>query len=72
MSLKKNVIMARMVKLSDDTSAFDLEFWDRVGVQGRFAAAWQMVCDLYKLNPKKYGRQQRLQRSVAVLKPRKS
>lgn len=67
---KAQVVMARLVPLNKCDGLFDLEFWRRVGVQGRFAAAWQMVCDLYKWNPR-YEKQQGLQRTVAVLKPRK-
>lgn len=56
--------------LEDDSSDFDFKFWKKVGPAGKFAAAWQMVCDLYKWNPVKYEKQRGLQRSVAVFKRR--
>lgn len=63
--------MERMSKSFEETRDFDLIFWKRVGVQGLFAAAWQMVEDLYKFG-NRHGRQQRLQRSIAVLKSREA
>lgn len=51
--------------------SFDLEFWQEVGADGRFEAAWQMVQDAYRikgLNPVEL----RLQRSVQNIKRRKS
>lgn len=49
---------------------FDLEFWAKVGAEGRFEAAWDMVCDLNRWKGKNAS-QPRLQRSVASLKQRK-
>lgn len=67
---RKMVLMARVIKLKDDDRSFDLEFWRRVGAAGRFEAAWDMFvnCPFGKLN----ANQQRLKRSVAVLKRRGS
>jgi hypothetical protein len=40
---KAKVRMARLVKLKDADRSFDIAFWRRVGAEGRFVAAWQMV-----------------------------
>lgn len=41
--MKKKVIMARKVKKSELDRSFDLEFWEKLGAEKRFAAAWQMA-----------------------------
>lgn len=69
MTHKKKVVMGRLVQLKDVDRSFDLEFWRRIGVRGKFEAAWGMVCDLCNWN-KKYEPQQRLRRTVATLKLR--
>jgi len=56
--------MARLVRLRDADRSFDLEFWRRVGAEGRFAAAWQMVKEVAVIRGGD-GHQPRLQRSVA-------
>jgi hypothetical protein len=40
-----------------------LLFWKRVGAEGRFAAAWQMVSEVNAIKGKEIG-ESRLQRSV--------
>ena len=71
-SSTKRLIMAQCVKLgSPEEQSFDLRFWKRAGVQARFEAAWDMVQEVSNWN-KKYVRQQRLRRSVSMLKQRKS
>jgi hypothetical protein len=32
--------MARLVKASEMDRSFDLLFWEKVGAEGRFSAAW--------------------------------
>ena len=61
--------MSRLVRLKNADDRFDLSFWKKVGAEGRFDAAWQMVCDLTKIRPR-YGTQQRLRRTVSSLKHR--
>lgn len=68
---KQPVKMSRLVKLKDQDRSFDLEFWERVGAQGRFEAAWDMVLDLVNWN-KDYGNQQRLRRTDTSLQRRRS
>lgn len=58
--------MCKITTLKKANRDFDLIFWKRVGVDGKFAALWQMVLDYREL--KNYGDQPRLQRSVASLK----
>jgi hypothetical protein len=55
--------MARLVKAKDMDRSFDLLFWKRVGAEGRFAAAWQMVSEVNAIKGKEIG-ESRLQRSV--------
>lgn len=55
--------MSRMVKLQDADRSFDLEFWRKVGPEGRFSAAWEMIRE-YRLIKGKNGYQPRLRRSV--------
>jgi len=43
MSKRKPVKMVRVAKLKDVDRSFDLEFWDRVGPEGRFKATCEMV-----------------------------
>lgn len=68
---KRRVVMVQMVPMEQATRAFDIRFWGRVGAHGRFAAAWDMVCDLRKWRGLR-GCQPRLRRSIAILKPRES
>ena len=70
MSAKK-VIMSKLVLLNNMDRSFDLEFWDKVGVQGRFQALWQMVLEAEAIKGKN-AEQSRLQRSVQNIKRRKS
>ena len=69
MSRAKKVVMSRLVPLARMNSSFDIQFWQKVAPQVRFAAAWEMVQELPHWNPR-YDYQQRLQRSVASLKRR--
>jgi hypothetical protein len=59
--------MARLVKAKDMDRSFDLLFWKRVGAEGRFAAAWQMVLEVNAIKGKDIG-ESRLQRSVQNIK----
>ena len=70
MSAKK-VIKSKLVSLNKMDRSFDLEFWDKVGVQGRFQALWQMVLEAEAIKGKN-AEQSRLQRSVQNIKRRKS
>ena len=70
MSAKK-VIMSKLVSLNKMDRSFDLEFWDKVGVQGRFQALWQMVLEAEAIKGKN-AEPSRLQRSVQNIKRRKS
>jgi hypothetical protein len=55
--------MVRLVKVKDMDRSFDLLFWKRVGAEGRFAAAWQMVSEVNAIKGKEIG-ESRLQRFV--------
>ena len=44
---KPRVIMSRVVRCKQhDDRSFDIEFWQKVGDAGRFAAAWQMIREI--------------------------
>jgi hypothetical protein len=58
---KKPVVMVRKLRLGEDGQDFDLEFWDRMGAEARFAAAWDAVSDLVRMG-KLHEHQLRLQR----------
>lgn len=61
---RPRVVMSRVLRAgAPDDGSFDLEFWQRVGPEGIFAAAWEMVseADAFKGG---HGDQPRLQRSV--------
>lgn len=69
-SKKKRIVMSRLVdKKNLDQDNFDFEFWNQIGPQRKFEAAWEMVCDLENWNSS-YVTQSRLRRSVCLLKPR--
>ncbi len=61
--------MARLGRISDDSRAFDLEFWARVGAEGRFSAAWEMVAETTNMRGLN-GDQLRLQRTVCRIQRR--
>jgi hypothetical protein len=60
----------RMVRVlrhpSEDDGSFALEFRERVGPEGRFAAAWEMTAEVDAIRGER-GDQPRLQRSVVRL-----
>jgi hypothetical protein len=57
------VVMARLVRVSEADRDFDLLFWKKVGAEGKFAGAWQMVSEVNAIKGKDSG-ESRLQRSV--------
>ncbi len=68
---EKKIVMSKLVSLNEMDRSFDLEFWDKVGVNGRFEAMWQMVLEVQAMKGKNV-EQFRLQRSVQNIKRRKS
>jgi hypothetical protein len=46
---RRPVVMERLVRLGEAGRSFDLEFWERVGAEGRFEAVWAMVKDMHRL-----------------------
>ncbi|NUO83637.1 hypothetical protein HUU05_26480 [candidate division KSB1 bacterium] len=65
------VVMSRVVRRDQHDRSFDLEFWQKLGAEKRFAAAWQMVKEVQLMRGQD-GHQPRLQRSISVLKRRES
>ncbi len=41
--VKPRLVMSRLSKLEDADRSFDIEFWQRLGDEAIFAAAWEMV-----------------------------
>lgn len=63
------VVMERLIRLEEADRDFDLEFWERVGCEGRFEAMVAMLCDSLKLGREENPEERnagppRLQRSV--------
>jgi hypothetical protein len=54
--------MARLIKARDADCSFDLLFWERVGAEGRFSAAWEMISEVQAVRGKDSD-EPRLQRS---------
>jgi hypothetical protein len=58
------VRMARMLRGgARDDGSFDIAFWQKVGPEGIFAAAWEMVSEVRRIRGED-GDEPRLQRSV--------
>jgi hypothetical protein len=61
---KPRVMMSRVVRRKQhDDRSFDIEFWQKVGDAGRFAAAWQMIRE-FQLIRGQSGELPRMQKSV--------
>lgn len=67
---KARVMMVKLARAKEPDMVFSIEFWRRISVQGKFAAAWAMVCDLKNWNPK-HGVQQKLQKNNQITKSRR-
>ena len=66
---RTRVVMARLIRRDEDDGSFDLEFWDRVGPEGRFSAAWDMVRERFAMRGMDAD-ESRLQRSVLSVQRR--
>ena len=61
---KPRVIMSRVVRREQhDDRSFDVEFWQKVGDVGRFAAAWQMIKEVQLIRGQS-GELPRMQKNV--------
>jgi len=60
---EEKVRMGRLVKLKEADRSFDHEFWQAMGPEARFAAAWQMVLEVHAIKGGHVG-ESRLRRSV--------
>ena len=68
---ERRVRMARVLRNgARDDGSFDIEFWRRVGPDGRFAAVWEMVCEADAIREVQNAREPRLQRSVLRIERR--
>jgi hypothetical protein len=57
-------VVGKLLRIgSDEADRMDWEFWQSVGAEGRFAAAWEMVAEVNAFRGGD-GNQPRLQRSV--------
>ena len=56
--------MSRVLRNKEaDDGSFDLEFWQRIGAEGIFSAAWEMISEFQQFNGNNAD-EPRLQRSV--------
>ena len=55
--------MARLARAKEENRSFDLIIWNKVGAEGKFEAAWQMVSEVNALKGKEADKP-RLQRSI--------
>jgi hypothetical protein len=46
---RRRVVMARLVPLKKADRSFDIEFWRRVGVEGRWRAMREMVKEVHRM-----------------------
>lgn len=58
----KRIVTGKLVRFGEG-EALDWEFWRKVGAEGRFSAAWEMVGEVNAIRGGD-GSQPRLQRSV--------
>jgi hypothetical protein len=62
--MEKRVVMSRVLRGGEkDDGMFDIDFWQTVGAEGIFAAAWEMVNEARAFRGED-GDEPRLQRSV--------
>lgn len=62
--MKRRLVMSRVLRDHEpDDGLFDIEFWQRVGAEGIFAAAWEMVDEVNAIRGSD-ARESRLQRSI--------
>ena len=54
-----------------EAKEFDRNFWQKAGSEARFEASWEMVQEVALFRKETDASQQRLQRSVCTLQPRK-
>ena len=60
----KRVVMSRVLRAGQsDDGQFDLDFWQRIGPQGIFSAAWDMLKEIHLMRGLDAG-ESRLQRSI--------
>ncbi len=60
----ERIVMSRVLRAGEvDDGSFDLDFWRRVGAEGIFAAAWEMVSEQRAFRGDD-GDEPRLQRTV--------
>jgi len=63
----KRKILEKKSYTYKEAEEFDAKFWKRAGVQARFAAAWLMLIEYYKMRGKS-GVKLRLRKSVQNIK----
>jgi hypothetical protein len=63
---KKDFVMERKVRLNQMDRSFDVEYWQRLGPEAIFEAAWDMVVQAWKVKGRDPN-ELRLQRSVETI-----
>jgi hypothetical protein len=64
---KKAFVMERKVRLDQMDRSFDVEYWQRLGPEAIFEAAWDLVVQAWKLKGRDPD-ELRLQRSVEAIR----
>lgn len=49
---RRKRMVARVVRRDEDDRSFDIEFWQRLGPEARFEAAWEMVREYWRMQGK--------------------
>jgi hypothetical protein len=63
---KHDFVMERKVQLDQMDRSFDVEYWQRLGPEAIFEAAWEMVVQAWKVKGRDPN-ELRLQRSVEAI-----
>jgi hypothetical protein len=67
----KRVFTTRKLKRSSgQEDEFDRDFWQKMGHEKKFVAAWEMVNEVALIRGEKDASQSRLQRSIQTIKRR--
>ena len=64
---KKAFVMERKVRLDQMDRSFDVEYWQRLGPEAIFEAAWDLVVQAWKMKGRDPD-ELRLQRSVEAIR----
>lgn len=67
--MSRRIVNERLIRRGQDDGSFDRSFWQSIGAEGRFIAAWEMVSEAQLFRGRNVG-ESRLQRSVQHIQRR--